>query len=158
MVYHSIRTIVVFATEKTDVTPSTQTLLETIRNGGYAFLPATGDDKTKNLYVVFNMSLETAEVLCRRYHQTSFVYTLSDACDIHGKFQIPLDLLESADRLFTKNIQHMIEVEKERGNHDINEERILDHVINHVGFSTYLWRKAVTKGFYDNLHNSRHNT
>ena len=30
-----------------------------------------------------------------------------------------------------------------------NEDSILNHTINGVGMSPYLWRKAMIKGFYD---------
>ena len=66
------------------------------------------------------------------------------------KYQIPFSIFESVNNLFTDNIKHIIEVEKERGNQSINENKILDFTINHVGMSPYLWRCGLIKGFYTN--------
>ena len=43
----------------------------------------------------------------------------------------------------------MIEVAKRKWNGKENEDSILNHTINGVGMSPYLWRKAMIKGFYD---------
>ncbi len=65
------------------------------------------------------------------------------------KYQIPFSIFESVNNLFTNNMKHMIEVERTRGNHSINENKILDFTINHVGMSPYLWRNGLIKSFYD---------
>ncbi len=43
----------------------------------------------------------------------------------------------------------MIEVAKRKWNGKENEAGILDHIINHVGMSPFLYREAVIRGFYD---------
>lgn len=65
------------------------------------------------------------------------------------KYQIPFSIFESVNSLFTNNMRYMIEVERKRGDSLINEEKILDFTINHVGNSPYLWRGGLIKGFYD---------
>ena len=64
------------------------------------------------------------------------------------KYQIPFSIFESVNNLFIDNLKYMIEVEKERGNQSINEDKILDFTINHVGMPPYLWRGGLVKGFY----------
>ena len=59
-------------------------------------------------------------------------------------------VLENVNRLFTGNIQRIIEAERKRGNVAIVEEKVLDFAIYRVGMPPYLRRKAITKGFYDN--------
>jgi hypothetical protein len=66
------------------------------------------------------------------------------------QYSIPHHVVEDANRLFIKNIQHMIEVEKKRGN-TINEDSILDFAIHRVGLPSYLRRDAIIKGFYDDV-------
>lgn len=64
------------------------------------------------------------------------------------KYQIPFSIFESVNNLFIDNMKYMIEVEKEKGNQSINEDKILDFTINRVGMSPYLWRSGLVKGFY----------
>ena len=66
------------------------------------------------------------------------------------QYWIPFGVMERANSLFSANIKDMIEVSKSKWNGNEDVDSIMDHVISHVGMSPYLWRKAVTKGFYDN--------
>ena len=65
------------------------------------------------------------------------------------RYRIPFGVIERADSLFSANIKHLIEVAKRKWNGNEDVDSIIDHVISHVGMSPYLWRKAVTRGFYD---------
>ena len=67
----------------------------------------------------------------------------------HFQYKIPFGEIERGDCLFSDNVKHMIEVAKRKWNGKENEDSILNHTINGVGVSPYLWRKAVIKGFYD---------
>ena len=74
--FNSIKTIVVLATETPENTKANHPLLNDIKDGGYAYVSATGKlGNVERLYVVFNMSVETAKMFCGRYRQTSFVFT-----------------------------------------------------------------------------------
>jgi len=66
------------------------------------------------------------------------------------QYRIPFGVMERANSLFSANIKDMIEVSKSKWNGNEDVDSIMDHVISHVGMSPYLWRKEVTKGFYDN--------
>lgn len=66
------------------------------------------------------------------------------------QYRIPFGVIERANRLFSANIKHLIEVAKRKWNGNEDEDSIMDHIIYHVEMSPYLWRKAVTRGFYDN--------
>lgn len=163
-IYNGIKSIVVL----TDVEPNDSkiaySLLNRIKNGKYAYVPADGKigNNPKRLYAVFNMSVETAKGLCRRYRLSTFVYTeLMEDDRIHSEYyektedavpgqkadntfimkeechrrlkvndasedltvigtnyqySIPYHIVEEANRLFIKNIQHMVEVEKKKYN------------------------------------------
>ena len=67
----------------------------------------------------------------------------------HFQYKIPFGEIERTNRLFSDNVKHMIEVAKRKWNGKENEDSILNHTINGVGMSPYLWRKAMIKGFYD---------
>ena len=66
------------------------------------------------------------------------------------QYRIPFGVIERANSLFSANIKHLIEVANRKWNGNEDVDSIMDHVIYHVGMSPYLWRKAVTRGFYDN--------
>ena len=66
------------------------------------------------------------------------------------QYRIPFGVIERANSLFSANIKHLIEVANRKWNGNEDVDSIMDHVISHVGMSPYLWRKAVTRGFYDN--------
>ncbi len=197
-IYNGIKTIVVLTDVKPNETQNANSLLKGIKDGRYAFVPADGKigNNPKRLYAVFNMSVETAKGLCRRYRLSTFVYTeLMEDDRIHSEYyektedavpgqkadntfimkekchrqlkvndasedltvigtnyqySIPHHVVEDANRLFIKNIQHMIEVEKKRRN-TINEDSILDFAIHRVGLPSYLRRDAIIKGFYDDV-------
>ncbi len=162
-------------------------------------MPAKGMlDEQKELFVVLNISIDSAKKLCGQYKRSSFVFSeffdngtlrselwekedvgipyhkkdngyvkkeesndgkmigFTDASGnlvVSGKqfqYRIPFGVIERANSLFSANIKHLIEVAKRKWNGNEYEDSIMDHVIYHVGMSPYLWRKAVTRGFYDN--------
>ena len=198
--FKAIKTIVVLTAENPKDTKSNHPLLNDIKEGGYAYVSTMGKlGNLEKLYAVFNMSVETAKMLCGRYRQTSFVFTQfqedgtihseywekqivealyhkgrndyvkKEACDgvqqatdgftVHGsqfKYHIPFCVLESVNRLFTGNIQRIIEAERKRGNDAIDEEKLLDFAIYRVGMPPYLRRKAIINGFYDNQSGAIH--
>ena len=99
--YNGIHTIVVLTAENPDSKQATnqsnkkarQSLLSEIKNGGYAYVPAIGRfGNTECPYAVFNMSVNSAMLLCRKYQQTSFVYSeLKDDGSIHSEYFEKLD-------------------------------------------------------------------
>ena len=99
--YNGIHTIVVLTAENPDSKQTTNqsnkkarhSLLSEIKNGGYAYIPAVGRlDNTECPYAVFNMSVNSAMLLCRKYQQTSFVYSeLKDDGSIHSEYYEKLD-------------------------------------------------------------------
>lgn len=66
------------------------------------------------------------------------------------KYSIPFPIFENVNRILSNNIQRILDEEKNRGNKTINTKDVLDFSINRVGMSPYLWRKAITRGFYNN--------
>lgn len=99
--YNGIHTIVVLTVENPDSKQATNqfnqkerhSLLSDIKNGGYAYVPALGRiGNTEHLYAVFNMSVNSAMILCGKYQQTSFVYSeLKDDGSIHSEYFEKLD-------------------------------------------------------------------
>ena len=99
--YNGIHTIVVLTVENPDSKQATNqfnqkerhSLLSDIKNGGYAYLPALGRfGNTERLYAVFNMSVNSAMILCGKYQQTSFVYSeLKDDSSIHSEYHEKFD-------------------------------------------------------------------
>ena len=67
----------------------------------------------------------------------------------HFQYRNPFGEIERADSLFSDNVKYMMEVARIKWNGTENEESILNHTINGVGVSPYLWRQAVIEGFYD---------
>ena len=67
----------------------------------------------------------------------------------HFQYKIPFGEIERTNRLFSDNVKHMIEVAKRKWNGKENEAGILDHIINNVRMSPFLYREAVIRGFYD---------
>ena len=80
---------------------------------------------------------------------------ISDASDNlvvtgkHFQYKNLFGEIERANSLFSDNVKHMIEVARRKWNGTENEESIMNHTINGVGMSPYLWRQAVIEGFYD---------
>jgi len=62
------------------------------------------------------------------------------------KYGIPFKTLYAVNEAICENLKRMVSVEKQRGNHSITKERVLEYTINGVGFSPYLWRKEAAKG------------
>ena len=63
------------------------------------------------------------------------------------KYSIPFSIFESVDNLFSENLKRIVEAEKAFGAETINEERVLNFIINHVGKAPYIRRKALITGF-----------
>jgi len=96
------------------------------------------------------------------YNKHANDYTKNDECDIcedtsttdgdftvigkKFKYGIPYQILNMVNETIKGNLKRMVSVEKQRGNHSITEEKVLDYTINGVGLSPYLWRKETTKG------------
>lgn len=107
--FNGIRTIVVLTAENPDsIQKSNQfnkkarhSLLKDIKNNRYAYGPTIGKfgDNPENPYAVFNMSIDTAKVLCGRYQQTSFVFTqlLNDG-SIHSEYWEKKDTIAPYDK------------------------------------------------------------
>ena len=199
--YNGIRTIVVLTAENPDSQQATNqfnkkarhSLLSDIKNGGYAYVPAIGKfGNTEYPYAVFNMSVDTAKMLCGKYQQTSFVFSeLSENGTIHSeyyekedatapynkqtntyvkkdesdiwdemseandcftvigkkfKYSIPFKIFDTVNETICKNLNRIISIESKRSNKTLTEEKVLNHIINGVGYSPYLWRKFVTEG------------
>lgn len=99
--YNGIQTIVVFTSDNPDSKQQTtqsnkkarRSLLSDIKRGGYAYVPAVGKfGNNENSYAIFNMSIDTAMLLCGKYQQTSFVYSeLNDDGSIHSEYFEKLD-------------------------------------------------------------------
>ena len=148
---------------------------------------------TEHPYAVFNMSVDTAKILCGRYQQTSFVfsklkdgiihseyyekkypelkynkrtnnYIKKDECDTWDdmsdandkftvigkkfKYSIPFEMFNTVNEGICENLNRLESFQRKYGNDSITTEEVLDFTINRVGYTPYLWRKAVTKGFY----------
>lgn len=79
--FSNIKTLVVFTTPKNDSVElkrsQNNSLLSVLKDGGYKYVPANGlfNNKPEDSYMVFNMSLKTAKILCRRFEQTSFIWS-----------------------------------------------------------------------------------
>ena len=75
--FNNIKTLVVFTAESPYPCSQNNSLLSVLKDGGYKYVPAKGqfNGKTEHPYVVFNMSLKTAKILCRRFEQTSFIWS-----------------------------------------------------------------------------------
>ena len=74
--FKAIKAIVVLTAENPKDTKSNHPLLNDFKEGGYAYVSALGKlGHVNRLYAVFNMSVETAKMLCGRYLQTLFVFT-----------------------------------------------------------------------------------
>ena len=86
--YNAILTIVVFTMENPDSQQMKYPLLSNIKDGGYAYIPAKGKlGDTECHYAVFNMSADTAKILCSKYKRTSFVYSeLGNDGSIHSEY------------------------------------------------------------------------
>lgn len=93
--YNGIKTIVTFTADNLDSTPATNkynkqsgnNLLQDIKNGNYAYVPAVGKfGSTERSFAVFNMSVETAKLLMGKYQQTSFIYSVLSNDHIHNEF------------------------------------------------------------------------
>jgi hypothetical protein len=94
--FNGIRTIVVMTAENPDTQKAPNqdnkkarhSLLSNIKNGGYAYVPAMGKfGNTERPYAVFNMSVDTAKLLCGKYQQTSFVYSaLNEDGSVHSEY------------------------------------------------------------------------
>lgn len=99
--YNGIHTIVVLTAENPDSEQATnkfnkkarRSLLSDIKNGGYTYVPAIGKfGNTERPYAVFNMSVNTAMILCGKYQQTSFVYSkLEEDGTIHSEYYEKID-------------------------------------------------------------------
>ena len=107
--FNGIRTIVVLTAENPDSIQSSsqfnkkvnRSLLKDIKNNRYAYVPAIGKfgDNPENPYAVFNMSVDTAKILCGRYQQTSFVFTqLLDDGSIHSEYWEKKDKIAPYDK------------------------------------------------------------
>lgn len=85
--FNTIKTIIVLAAKNPEDTKANHPLLNDIKEGGYAYVSATGKlGNVERLYAVFNMSIETARMLCKRYQVTSFVFTqLQENGTIHSE-------------------------------------------------------------------------
>ena len=203
--FNAIKTIVVFTSENPDGKKMSsqfnkkarKLLLPTIKQGGYAYVPAVGQfGNAEHPYAVFNMSLDTAKSLNGRYQQRSFIYSLlnddgsihseywekeienepynkhhndyimKDQCDewedmadaedyftVVGKtfkYSIPFSIFADTNEAISNNASALVEQERRRSNRTtINEDRLIDFTINGVGYSPYLWRKALTRGIND---------
>ena len=94
--YNGIHTIVVLTSENPDSQQASNqfnkkarySLLSNIKDGGYAYVPAMGKfgDNPERPYAVFNMSVDTAKILCGRYQQTSFVFSILKDGIIHSEY------------------------------------------------------------------------
>lgn len=94
--FSGIQTIVVLTSENPDSQPSSNklnkksrhSLLSDIKRGGYAYVPAIGKfGNTERPYAVFNMSVNTAKILCGKYQQTSFVFSaLNQDGSVHSEY------------------------------------------------------------------------
>lgn len=99
--YNGIHTILVLTAEDSDSKQATNqfnkkarhSLLSNIKDGGYAYVPAIGKfGNTEHLYAVFNMSVNSAMIICGNYQQTSLVYSeLKDDGSIHSEYYEKLD-------------------------------------------------------------------
>jgi len=99
--YNGIHTIIVLTAEDPDSQQTTNQfnkkaghpLLSDIKNGGYACVPAVGRlGNTEHPYAVFNMSVNSAMLLCGKYQQSSFVYSeLKTDGSIHSEYYEKLD-------------------------------------------------------------------
>ena len=83
--FNAIKTIVVLTAENPDSIQSSsqfnkkanKSLLQDIKNGGYAYVPAQGRfGNLEKPYAVFNMSIDAAKYYCGKYQQTSFVISM----------------------------------------------------------------------------------
>lgn len=99
------------------------------------------------------------------YNERENDYVIKDECDewidlakakdnftIIGKtfkFSIPFSIFENVNGLFCNNIKRIIEIEKERGDKLINEDKIIEFTMRSGGQSPYLWRRALTRGFFN---------
>lgn len=68
----------------------------------------------------------------------------------HFKYMIPFAALLHIDALLADNIKHIVEVCAKRFRVIKTENEVLDFALYRVGMPPHLWRKAITKGFYDN--------
>lgn len=94
--FNNIKSIVVLTAENPDSKelPRTQnsklnkSLLQAIKMGGYKYVPAIGQfyGNPEHPYAIFNMSLDTAKILCGRYQQTSFVWSELTDGEIHSEY------------------------------------------------------------------------
>ena len=95
--HNGIHTVVVLTSENPDTQQASNqfnkkarhSLLSDIKNGGYAYVPAMGKfgNHIEHPYAVFNMSVDTAKILCGRYQQTSFVFSaLNEDGLIHSEY------------------------------------------------------------------------
>ena len=98
------------------------------------------------------------------YHKTNNKYVKKGECDkkinvnvcdysIVGNkynYRIPSKILESVNKIISINIQRILDEEKKRGTGTNNALGLLDFTIYRVGLSPYLWRRAITRGFYNN--------
>lgn len=199
--YNGIRTIVVLTSENPNSQQATNqfnkktrhSLLSDIKNGGYVYVPAIGKfGNTEHPYAVFNMSIDTAKMLCGKYQQTSFIFSqllengtihseyyekedatapydkqrntyvkkdesdiwedMSEANDYFAvigknfKYTIPFKIFNTVNETICKNLHRIISIENKHRNNTLTEEKVLNHIINGVGYSPYLWRKSVTEG------------
>lgn len=85
--FNAIKTIVVLAEENRANTKANHPLINDIKDGGYAYVSIIGKlGNVESIYAVFNMSVETAKMLCVRHQQTSFVSTqLQENETIHSE-------------------------------------------------------------------------
>ena len=95
--FNGIRTIIVLTAENPDSKKQSNqfnkkdrnSLLKDIKDNRHAYVPTIGHlgDNSEKPYAVFNMSVDTAKILCGRYQQTSFVFTqLLDDGSIHSEY------------------------------------------------------------------------
>jgi hypothetical protein len=63
------------------------------------------------------------------------------------KYSIPFSIFADTNEAISNNASALVEQERRRSNRTtINEDRLIDMTINQVGYSPYLWRKALTRG------------
>ena len=66
------------------------------------------------------------------------------------KYSIPFSIFADTNEAISNNASALVEQERRRSNGTtINEDWLIDRTINGVGFSPYLWRKALTRGIND---------